>query len=53
MASRTESDLVGQVKALRNSLRAAESIIEADDVGPVALKGLARPVPLWSVRGLR
>jgi class 3 adenylate cyclase len=25
----------------------------ADDLGPVTLKGLARPVPIWSVRDLR
>lgn len=24
----------------------------SEDVGPLALKGLARPVPIWSVRGL-
>jgi adenylate cyclase len=32
---------------------AVEGIIDARDVGPVALKGLARPVPVWSVVGLR
>jgi adenylate cyclase len=32
---------------------AVEGIIDAQDVGPVALKGLARPVPVWSVVGLR
>jgi adenylate cyclase len=30
-----------------------ESVVEADDVGPMTLKGLARPVPVWSVRSLR
>jgi len=28
-------------------------MIDAEDVGPLTLKGLARPVPIWSVRGLR
>jgi class 3 adenylate cyclase len=32
---------------------AVEGIIDAQDVGPLALKGLARPVPVWSVVGLR
>ncbi|MGH7304384.1 MAG: response regulator [Candidatus Rokuibacteriota bacterium] len=32
---------------------AVESVVEADDVGPVTLKGLARPVSVWSVRVLR
>jgi adenylate cyclase len=32
---------------------AVEDLIDADDVGPVTLKGLARPVQVWSVRGLR
>jgi len=32
---------------------AVEGMIEAEDVGPLSLKGLARPVPIWSVRGLR
>jgi class 3 adenylate cyclase len=30
-----------------------ESMVEADDLGPITLKGLARPVPIWSVRDLR
>jgi class 3 adenylate cyclase/CheY-like chemotaxis protein len=32
---------------------AVEGMIEAEELGPLALKGLARPVPIWSVRGLR
>ena len=31
---------------------AVEDMIDAEDVGPLTLKGLARPVPIWSVRGL-
>jgi class 3 adenylate cyclase len=31
---------------------AVEELIEAESVGPLALKGLARPVPVWNVRGL-
>jgi hypothetical protein len=27
-------------------------MIDAEDVGALALKGPARPVPTWSVRGL-
>jgi class 3 adenylate cyclase len=32
---------------------AVESLVDADDIGPLGLKGLARPVPVWSLRGLR
>jgi adenylate cyclase len=32
---------------------AVENMIDAEEMGPVALKGLARPVHVWSVRGLR
>jgi len=32
---------------------AVENMIDAEEIGPVALKGLARPVHIWSVRGLR
>ena len=32
---------------------AVEGMIEAEELGPLALKGVARPVPIWSVRGLR
>ena len=28
-------------------------MIEAENKGPITLKGLARPVPVWSLRGLR
>jgi class 3 adenylate cyclase len=43
----------GQILISARVAGAVESIIEAADVGPVTLKGLARPVPVWSVRGLR
>jgi adenylate cyclase len=43
----------GQILISARVAGAVESLIEADDVGPVALKGLARPVPIWSVHGLR
>jgi adenylate cyclase len=32
---------------------AVEGLVEAEELGPLALKGLSRPVPIWSVRGLR
>ena len=43
----------GQILISARVAGAVESIVDADDVGPMALKGLARPVPVWSVRGLR
>jgi class 3 adenylate cyclase len=43
----------GQILVSARVAAAVEELIEADDVGPLALKGLARPVPIWSVRGLR
>jgi adenylate cyclase len=32
---------------------AMEGLIEAEEIGPLTLKGLARPVPTWSICGLR
>jgi class 3 adenylate cyclase/CheY-like chemotaxis protein len=43
----------GQILVSARVAGAVENIAEADDVGPITLKGLARPVPIWSVRGLR
>jgi adenylate cyclase len=43
----------GQILISARVAGAVEDIIEAEDVGPVTLKGLARPVPIWTVRGLR
>jgi adenylate cyclase len=43
----------GQILVSARVSGAVENIVEGDDVGPVTLKGLARPVSVWSVRGLR
>jgi len=43
----------GQILVSARVAGAVESMVEADDLGPITLKGLARPVPVWSLRGLR
>jgi adenylate cyclase len=43
----------GQILISARVADAVEGMIDADEVGPVSLKGLARPVAIWSVRGLR
>src|SRR5215468_514447 len=43
----------GQILISAGVAAAIESLADADDVGPLTLKGLVRPVPVWSVRGLR
>jgi adenylate cyclase len=43
----------GQVLVSARVASAVEDLVEADDVGPLALKGLSRPVPIWSVRALK
>ena len=43
----------GQILISARVAAAVEGMIEAEDVGPLTLKGLARPVPIWSVRRLR
>ena len=43
----------GQILMSARVAGAVESIVDADDAGPMNLKGLARPVPVWSLRGLR
>jgi len=43
----------GQILISARVAGAVEPLVDADDVGPVTLKGLARPVPIWSLRGLR
>jgi adenylate cyclase len=43
----------GQILISARVAGAVEDIVNAEDVGPVTLKGLARPVPIWTVRGLR
>jgi class 3 adenylate cyclase len=30
-----------------------EAMIDAEDIGALTLKGLARPVPIWRLRGLK
>jgi adenylate cyclase len=42
----------GQILVSSRVAAAVESLIEAEPMGPLALKGLARPVPIFSVRGL-
>ncbi|HTO11798.1 MAG TPA: response regulator [Candidatus Binatia bacterium] len=42
----------GQILISSRVAAAVEEIIDAEDLGALTLKGLARPVPIWSVRGL-
>ncbi len=42
----------GQILISAPVAAAVETMIDAEDVGPMTLKGMARPVPIWSVRGL-
>jgi class 3 adenylate cyclase len=39
----------GQILVSSRVTAAVESLIEGEEVGALALKGLARPVPTWSV----
>ncbi|HKQ59341.1 MAG TPA: response regulator, partial [Candidatus Eisenbacteria bacterium] len=43
----------GQILISARVAAAVEGLIDAEDMGPLTVKGLARPVPTWSVRGLR
>jgi class 3 adenylate cyclase len=43
----------GQILISSRVAAAVETMIEADDVGALTLKGLARPIPTWNVRGLK
>jgi class 3 adenylate cyclase len=43
----------GQILIAAPVAAAVEGLIDGESVGPLALKGLARPVPAWSVRRLR
>jgi adenylate cyclase len=43
----------GQILVSARIAAAVEGLIDAENVGPLALKGLARLVATWSVRGLR
>ncbi|HKZ04496.1 MAG TPA: response regulator [Methylomirabilota bacterium] len=42
----------GQVLISAKVATAVEGLIDAEDVGAITLKGLARPVRIWNVRGL-
>jgi class 3 adenylate cyclase/CheY-like chemotaxis protein len=42
----------GQILISARVAGAVEDLIEAEEMGPLALKGLTRPVPIWSVRAL-
>ena len=42
----------GQILISARVAAAVEDMIDAEDMGPLTLKGLARPVPIWSVRGM-
>jgi class 3 adenylate cyclase/CheY-like chemotaxis protein len=42
----------GQILISARVASDVEDIIDAEDLGPLTLKGLARPVPIWSLRGL-
>jgi adenylate cyclase len=42
----------GQILISAKVAAAVEGLIDAEDRGSLILKGLARPVPIWSVRGL-
>jgi adenylate cyclase len=42
----------GQILVSARVAAAVEDLIDAEDVGPLTLKGLARPVPARSVRGM-
>jgi class 3 adenylate cyclase/CheY-like chemotaxis protein len=43
----------GQILVSSRVAAAVEDLIEAEEVGALALRGLARPVPTWNVLGLR
>jgi adenylate cyclase len=54
LAARLSSEAAGgQILVSARVAGAVEDLVEADDVGRVTLKGLARPVSVWSVRSLR
>jgi class 3 adenylate cyclase len=42
----------GQILVSARVAAEVEGRLDAESLGPVAFKGLARPVPVWSVRGL-
>ena len=42
----------GQILISARVAAAVENLVQADDIGPLVLKGLVRPVATWSVRAL-
>jgi class 3 adenylate cyclase len=42
----------GQILISARVAAEVEALIDAESLGPITFKGLARPVPVWSVRGL-
>ena len=42
----------GQILISAKVASAVEGLVDAEDMGALTLKGLARPVPIWSVRSL-
>jgi class 3 adenylate cyclase len=54
LAARLSGEAVGgQILVSARVAGAVEGLIAAEDVGALALKGLARPIPTRSVRGFR
>jgi len=43
----------GQILISARVAASVESMIDAEDIGALTLKGLARPVPIWRLRGLK
>jgi len=43
----------GQILISARVAASVESVIDAEDIGALTLKGLARPVPIWRLRGLK
>src|SRR4029079_8983470 len=43
----------GQILISARVAASVESLIDAEDIGALTLKGLARPVPIWRLRGLK
>jgi class 3 adenylate cyclase len=43
----------GQILIHARVAASVEAMIDAEDIGALTLKGLARPVPIWRLRGLK
>jgi class 3 adenylate cyclase len=43
----------GQILIASRVAASVEAMIDAEDIGALTLKGLARPVPIWRLRGLK